>query len=316
MNFDWMNFRGMKKYLRGLLSKSIEECETENKYWFILENVARKFHDKFDTNLIDIYSLWKRILEETKDNIKRAEEMYKEAAKSEKDDELFTLITIKSTFNSLVSIELGMFLKRNINGEKIIDFNKDSKIMDFDFWEKNVLMGKLVDILDGLNIIYPLMRMRISSLIYDVEENKFPSHFSKEELEVEKACKAFTFRRDLYDGYLKDNVDKIGFYEYYLSISRNKEIHYPSIVYSLIERSDIEEIKRDILDDQNYQSKLDRSEWNYSMKFYIILASLYIWIVYEELIKMDLNVLWQIYGNKIEMIDDKVKNIKTKTTNL
>ncbi len=117
-----------------------------------------------------------------------------------------------------------------------------------------------------------------------ISKTKKWTELDSEDIEFYSKIIKHSFKNGFYKKFNLE-IDKVSFYEIFLLESRNKSTHYPSSNYELGNLKNFNIILFNLLHNSNNKIPINTDLVFLSYKRGIILATLYLFLVYEEMLK-------------------------------
>ncbi|WP_339040112.1 hypothetical protein [Spiroplasma endosymbiont of Andrena trimmerana] len=253
-------------WIKELHSVTNTEEKNENKkiknIHLIDNKLLASFWKKYSIYNIEIYDLWKAFKNISLNNMQQ--------------------VNNKNILQTFLSTELSIFLIRLIKTENKINFNQTYDFLDYEYIQIQDIFNSLVNILDKLNLIPIQINLTKENKEQAIKISKKQNwtEFDAEDIQFLKKVKTDYFKNRFYKKYFNKNIDKINFYEHYLADARNQITHYPIINHSLKNNEEFKIILFNLQNNTNNKIPFKTSLLFLSFKRGIVLATLYLFLVY------------------------------------
>lgn len=245
------------------------------------EKILRSFWGRHSINKIDTYYLWNEFRDILLSNIKIG-------------------LNNKNNYQIYLSMELSVFFTRLINMQNKFEFNQIYNFLDYEYIHFQNIFNSVINCLDKINLIPIIINQtkQNKEQAIKITQKHFWREFDLDDIKFLNEVKKYNFRNTFFKNFFYLKIDKVNFYENFLLENRNQNTHYPITNVEIKDTHEFNQIIEIIKNNSNENILIKHKELCKDNKRGIVLATLYLFLVYEEMIKINIEDFELYFSHK------------------
>lgn len=197
-------------------------------------------------------------------------------------------------------MELLVFFTRLIKMQNKFNFNQIYNFLDYEYIHFQNIFNSVINCLDKINLMPIIINQteKNKEQAIKITQKHFWREFDLDDIKFLNEVKKYNFRNTFFINFFYIKIDKVNFYENFLLENGNQNTHYPITDVEIKYNHEFNQILEIIKNNSNENILIKNQGLCKDNKRSIVLATLYLFLVYEEMIKINIEDFELYFSHK------------------